>query len=259
MAQGDNDNQINVSFCKILMDILFERLYKMEIFTTNVIEPSIRHNTKSNNQLTEDERTKLFESLEEVSAIDKNFIHLKTDYVIHSIHSGFNLNMGDFKEYVKSANSGYYYLKDKFLLFIKALLMIPQIIIILRLLYPKHICIEEAINEGDKKFWGFDDKFYKVIDIENYGEIILRALIFIIDVIFLIYEFYILKNLERIKANVCLIITLQLTKLICLVIITSDLTTNYRESSLDDKNKFRFKDNIFETIMNVYEFSKFFR
>ena len=97
MAQGDNDNQINVSFCKILMDILFERLYKMEIFTTNVIEPSIRHNTKSNNQLTEDERTKLFESLEEVSAIDKNFIHIKINYVIHLFNSVFNLNMGYFK------------------------------------------------------------------------------------------------------------------------------------------------------------------
>ena len=71
---------------------------------------------------------------------------------------------------------------------------------------------------------------------------------------FIICEFFVLKNLQRIKMSLFYVILAQLTKFICiLIIIVPDFSRKYCENSLDDENLFYASDNTLEKIMDLYE------
>ena len=251
MGQYINNNSINFSHLKIFLKECFDKIFKSEIFATKSIEERIRKNDKSLNGMKEEWKSLVLESLDEASAINKDFEHLKSEYLSDTSRV---VNIESFKAFIRESKSGYYYRKAKILWLVRSLLMIPQFIIILTLTYPKYICTEESINNGEQKFWISGNKHYKVTELEKYREIPLRFLIFIVDAIFTIYKFFALKNLERIKANICLIISMQLTKFICYtIILVSDFSRNYCESSLDDENLFYVKNNIIEKIMFIYD------
>ena len=235
---------------------MFEKIFKSDIFTTKTIERQVRDNTKLYKEMLPQEKTSLLESLKEISSISNDFKDLRNEHLDEAKSS---VNMASFKEYIKNAKSGYYYRKIFYFFFIRAILMIPQFIFTIRFFNPKYICTKESIGKKDKKFWVSDDKHYKVTELEKYREFPLRLIIFAVDAIFTICKFFVLKNLERIKADVCYVISAQLIKFICIVIIiVPDFSREYCESSSNDKNLFYIRDNTLEKIMNIYEIIKYF-
>ena len=97
--------------------------------------------------------------------------------------------------------------------------MIAQLLILYLLDYPKNICIDEPFEQNDKKFWIFEDKKYKIIIVKRDKDFYLRTIIFFIDFIFYICEGIVLAQLQRIKGNKCLIITIQISKYFSIEII----------------------------------------
>ena len=255
MGQSANNNSCIHNLFKALKRDLLEIICKSKIFTTKKYAERIITNTYSINTLNPQDQNILFESLDEVSAIDSSFERIKSKYLYGAT---INVNISNFKEYIKNYESGYYYLKAIILFFIKALLLIEQFIITFRFFYPKYICTEESIGKQDEKFWVLNGQHLKVTELETFREISLRSLIFIADAFFFICEFIALKNLQRIIMDLFYIILAQLTKFICIIIIiVPDFSREYCENSLDNKNLFYKRDNRIEKIMNLYEILKY--
>ena len=251
MGQSANNNSCIHKLFEAFKTNLFEIIFKSNIFTTKIFEERIIKNTLSINALSPIDQDILFESLDEVSAIYGSFEKIKSKYLYNATT---NVSINNFKEYVKSYESGYYYLKAFILYFIRLLLLIEQIIITIRFYYPKYICTEEPFDERDKKFWVWHDQKLNVIELETSRELSLRSLIFTADAMFIICEFFVLKNLQRIKMSLFYVILAQLTKFICiLIIIVPDFSRKYCENSLDDENLFYASDNTLEKIMDLYE------
>ena len=239
MAQNENNNQNNDSYFKALINYLLGKLYKSQIFTTEEIEEEIRRNAYSINQIQNPQtKMKVLESLGEVSAIDSDFKDLKYQYLNEATD---NVNITNFKDFIKRAYSGFYYSKAKKFFAIRSFLIIPQILFVLILLFP--MIQSKSIDKLDKI------KFY------------LRALVTIPDAIFFFYEYNVLKNLERkkiIKPIMVLIIVLQLTKFTCnLTIFFIDLLRDNCNNSLGNENIFILNNIIIGKMENIYNLLKF--
>ena len=256
MGQIANNNSCLHKLIKALKTDLFEILFKSRIFTTKEFEDRIITNNFATSSLSQIDQDLLFESLDEVSAIERSFEKVKTNYLYKTTT---NVNINNFKDYIKHYESGYYYLKAFILYFVRLLLLIEQIIITAKFYYPKYICTEEPFDERDKKYWVWLDKKLKVIELKTFRELPLRALIYGADAIFIIFEFFVLINLQRIKAGLYYIILIRLTKFICMVIIiVPDFSREYCENSSKDKNLFYTRDNTLEKILNLYEILNYF-
>ena len=129
--------------------------------------------------------------------------------------------------------------------------MLVQLLILYLLVYPKNICIDKPFEQNDEKFWTFMGKKYKVIIVKRYKDLYLRTFIFIIDCIFYIREGIVLLNLQRIKANKCLIIIIQILKYFAIAIIT--FKNLY---SISEKNY--CENNVLEIFSIIYDVIKYF-
>lgn len=238
MAQNANNNPITYSHCKDYMNVLLGKLLKREIFTTKEIVDAIRNKNRAFDQMDLQEKLKLIESLDEVSALNSDFKDLKSLFLCEAKA---NVNRKNFKKYILRTKSGFYYDKAKKFLFIRALFIIPQFLFFLILFFL--IISSDSIEEV------YIIKFC------------LRGLVLIADIVFYICEYNALKKLERLKINNIynfLIIVLQLTKFTSMVIIfIIDLLRNNCKTSSDNKYLFLLNNIIMEKMENAYDLIKF--
>ena len=239
MAQNaNNSNPITYSHCKDYMNVLLGKILKREIFTTKEIVGAIRNNNRALDQMDLQEKLKLIESLDEVSALNSDFKDLKTQFLCETTD---DVNIKNFKQYIRKTKSGFYYDKAKNFLFIRSLFIIPQFLFFLILLF---IIIAS-------------DSFEEVYIIK----FCLRGSVLIVDIVFYICGYNALKKLERLKIDNIynfLIIVLQLTKFISMVIIfVIDLLRNNYKTSPDNKNLFLLNNIIMEKIENAYDLLQF--
>ncbi len=238
MRQNANNNPNTGSHCKNYMNVLLGKIFKREIFTTKVIVDDIKNNKGAIDQMGLQRKLKVLESLDEVSALDSDFKELKSQYLCETTG---NVNIKNFKKYIRKAKSGFYYDKAKNFLFIRFLFKIPQFLFFLILFFL-------IIAPGS-------------IEKEYVIKFCLRGLVLIADIIFFFCEHYAMKNLERIKLNkvyIFLIMVIQLTKFTSMVIIfVIDLLRNNCETSSDNKYLFLLNNIIIEKIENAYDLMQF--
>ena len=239
MGQKAHNNPNTHSYCKDYMIVLKGKIFKREIFTTKEIVDDIKNNKKGFDQMDLQEKLKISESLDEVSALYNDFKDLKS---LYQCEAKANANIENFKDYIRKANSGFYYDKAKKSFHIRSLLIIPQFLFFLILLFLM-IATTDSI-----------EKVYII-------KFCLRGLVLIADIIFCYCEHHALKKLQRIKPNkICifLIIVLQLTKFTSMVIIfVIDFLRNNCETSLDNKYLFLLNNIIIAKIESVCDSIKF--
>ena len=112
----------------------------------------MRDNKKSFVEMTRKEKKKIIKSLEENCMYNKDFEHLRAEYLSDP---NSKVNLDNFKSYLRSIYSGYYYKMAIILYILRYLLIIAQFVIIILFAYPKHRCIDESFDGKDKAFWLF--------------------------------------------------------------------------------------------------------
>lgn len=78
------DNLNKKSLLKICRNDFFEKIFKSEIFTTNIIDSKIFSNTKLFVQMESKEKKLVLESLKEISVYNKDFALLQYEYLKQS-------------------------------------------------------------------------------------------------------------------------------------------------------------------------------
>lgn len=78
------DNLNKKSLLKICRNDFFEKIFKSEIFTTNIIDSKIFSNTKLFVQMESKEKKLVLESLKEISVYSKDFALLQYEYLKQS-------------------------------------------------------------------------------------------------------------------------------------------------------------------------------
>ena len=78
------DNLNKKSLLKICRNDFFEKIFKSEIFTTNIIDTKIFSNTKLFVQMESKEKKLVLESLKEISVYSKDFALLQYEYLKQS-------------------------------------------------------------------------------------------------------------------------------------------------------------------------------
>ena len=210
MANSNNDGML-----KSCRNDCFEKMFKSEIFTTNEIDSEIYSTSIFFFRMGKRDKKLIIESLEEASAYNKDFSKLESDYLFQS--SNGIINLAKFQIFITSEYPGYYYRKAIFSYVIRFILMSVQLLLLYLLAYPKNICIAKPFEKNDKKFWTFMDKKYKVIIVKRDRDLYLRTIIFFL-IFFSIYV-KVLFNLQRIKANKCLIIIIQISKYFAIAVL----------------------------------------
>ena len=132
-------------------------------------------------QMTNKERIIVIKSLEENCMYNKDFEHLRAEYLSDP---NSKVNLDNFKSYLRSIYSGYYYKMSIILYILRYLLIIAQFVIIILFVYPKHRCIDESFDGKDKVFRPYQDKKFKVVAIKRDNVLFLRIVNLLFDLFF---------------------------------------------------------------------------
>jgi hypothetical protein len=251
-----NSNGTKTLFKMFIKDC-FKKLFVNEIFTTESINSDFLEIQKPFNEMDEENKKLVKKNLEIISLYNKDFYRLKDEYLSKNP----KVNLLDFKNFINSKYNGYYYKKAIFLFIIKCVFLIVQIFILYLLTYPEYICVNEPINNYDEMFWIDKNESYKVIKVKRNKEFYFRMLSILCDFFFIINEGCVLYNLQRMKANVCLVLFFQILKyLINTVVIIFNFSKEICEKSKNNENIFYKRQNIFklDIILIIYDLLKKF-
>ena len=243
MGNLNNFKSILNAFWKLFKNECFEKIFKFHIFTNKTIEGKILNNSNSLSQLNEANRRLVIESLEEISIYNADFSQLKQKYLLEFSP---NVNLKNFKTYIKKYNYRIYYIKAIFSFIIRLLLTIAQFLNIILLTYPKYICQFKQIDNTDRLFWVYNQQQYKVITVNKDKEFFLRILNFVAELFFFILEGFVLLHLQRIILKKFYVLILQILRLYsnCWIIYL-DFSKQDCENSQYDENMFYIKKIMF--------------
>ena len=244
------------AFWEFFKNECFEKIFKFQIFTNKTIDSNILNNSNSLSQLNEANRRLVIESLEEISIYNADFSQLKQKYLLEFSP---NVNLKNFKTYIKKYNYRIYYIKAIFSFIIRLLLTIAQFLNIILLTYPKYICQFKQIDNTDRLFWVYNQQQYKVITVNKDKEFFLRILNFVAELFFFILEGFVLLHLQRIILKKYYVLILQILRLYsnCWIIYL-DFSKQDCENSQYDENMFYIKkNNVLEKINIFYDIIKF--
>jgi hypothetical protein len=239
------------SLCKTLINDCLEKVSMNEIFTTtNSIPPQIINNSKSLAEMDNKDKELVIKSLENISLYSKDFSQLRVEYLLKY---NSNVNLDSFRTFIRTHKDGYYYKKAIFLFIVRCLFILSHFLIIYRMNYPVYICVDKPIDNTDKMFWIYNNIQYKVITEKINKQWYLRMISAIYDCSFMISEGCVLWNLRRMKANACLILTIQILKYFNNgLLIVLDFSKEICEKSKNDGDIFYKKNYVLELeIINI--------
>ena len=240
---------------------IFEKLYIKSIFALEEIPVFAFSNRRAFFQLTEDQKKDLMKGLEHISEYNQDFDHLRAEYLLGSQESNFD----NFQDFLRTENSGYYYKKAGLKYIFKVILVLSQLLI-LYYNYPKYSCINESIgdelnDDNTLMFWICENEKYKVKMVSRDRLFDLRILSFFGDFFLIIFEFFVLFYLRRIKANLKTILIVQFYRFSIYFIM---LYYEFRETICDksvEENIFYKKErklNFLEIMNYINDIYKFF-
>ena len=176
------------------------------------------------------EKSNAIESLEIISSYNSDFNELKYEYLNNSSEI---INLEQFKMFIRNEHSGYYLKKAVFFLIIRFLYIIAQFLMIIYLEYPKYLCLSESIKDNNDYYWTNGNYKYKVKIIKIDTNLRFRILILFVDIIIIVFEIGVLKDLQKIKIHKVYLILYQLIKygFFFVIIIRDFFSNDYCENS----------------------------
>ena len=197
------------NFIKAIIFDCYEKFCQKEIFFSKKVSEYALKINKTFSQMSKKEKSNAIESLEIISSYNSDFNELKYEYLINSNKI---INLEQFKMFIRNEHSGYYLKKAVFFLIIRFLYIIAQFLMIIYLEYPKYLCLSESIKDNNDYYWTNGNYKYKVkiIKIDTYLKF--RILILFVDIIIIVFEIGVLKNLQKIKIHKVYLILYQLIK-----------------------------------------------
>lgn len=245
------------NFIKAIIFDCYEKFCLKEIFFSKNVSEDALNIAKRFSQMSKKEKSNAIESLEIISSYNSDFNELKYEYLNNSSEI---INLEQFKMFIRNEHSGYYLKKAVFFLIIRFLYIIAQFLMIIYLEYPKYLCLSESIKDNNDYYWTNGNYKYKVkiIKIDTYLKF--RILILFVDIIIIVFEIGVLKNLQKIKIHKVYLILYQLIKygFFFVIIIRDFFSNDYCENS-NKTNLFYKKNNknkILEKLSFVFNLLK---
>jgi len=240
------------NFIKAIIFDCYEKFCQKEIFFSKKVSEYALKINKTFSQMSKKEKYNAIESLQIISSYNSDFNKLKYEYLNNSTG---NINLEQFKIFIRNVHSGYYFKKAVFFLIIRFLYIIAQFLMIIYLKYPKYLCLSESIKDNNDYYWTNGNYKYKVkiIKIDTYLKF--RILILFVDIIIIVFEIGVLKNLQKIKIHKVYLILYQLIKyvLFCFIIIRDFFYNDYCEIS--NKTNLFYKKNNKNKILEKLSFT----
>ena len=200
------------NICNFIKDIIFdcyEKFCLKEIFFSKKVSKDALKIAKRFSQMSKKEKSDAIESLEIISSYNSDFNELKYEYLNNSTEK---ISLEQFKMFIRNEHSGYYLKKAVFFLIIRFLYIIAQFLMIIYLKYPKYLCLSESIKDNNDYYWTNGNYKYKVKIIKIDTNLRFRILILFVDIIIIVFEIGVLKNLQKIKIHKVYLILYQLIK-----------------------------------------------
>ena len=197
------------NFIKAIIFDCYEKFCLKEIFFSKNVSEDASKITKRFSHLSKKEKSKVIDSLEIISSYNSDFNELKYKYLNNSTRI---INLEQFKIFIRNVHSGYYFKKAVFFLIIRFLYIIAQFLMIIYLEYPKYLCLSESIKDNNDYYWTNGNYKYKVKIIKIDTNLRFRILILFVDIIIIVFEIGVLKNLQKIKIQKVYLILYQLIK-----------------------------------------------
>ena len=138
MANSNGDDSI----FKMLKKLFSEKLLTKEIFITEDIKMFPNEHRNSFSRMNEENKELSRKSLEIISLYNKDFDQLKYEYLLGDPV----VNLPDFKDFLTTKYSGFYYKKAIFLFMIRCLFIIAQFLFLYLLSYPEYKCVHKSID-----------------------------------------------------------------------------------------------------------------
>lgn len=243
------------NICNFIKAIIFDCYKKFslkEIFFSKNVSEEAPKVTKTFSQMSKKEKSDAIESLEIISSYNSDFNELKYEYLNNSSEI---INLEQFKMFIRNEHSGYYLKKAVFFLIIRFLYIIAQFLMIIYLEYPKYLCLSESIKDNNDYYWTNGNYKYKVKIIKIDTNLRFRILILFVDIIIIVCEIGVLKNLQKIKIHKVYLILYQLIKygFFFVIIIRDFFSNDYCENS--NKTNLFYKKNNKNKILEKLSFA----
>ena len=199
-SNGGNQNKIQNNkpknfYLKVINDY-YNKLFQKVIEIYGIHEYKEKGQKCSFYQLTKVERKKFINYISDISNNNDDFKNITQDFLFDPDS---NMTRENLVYAIEKEENGYYLQKAKFVWRITLLLIIIQYIYLV-FLDTKYKCVDNIIQNKDEKFWYCKDKKCKVESIDFDLEKFFRVLYLIVfDAVYLINQFYFLRNFNRKK------------------------------------------------------------